>query len=110
MPSKLAEQSVLPHGGIGGADFSSACHYAWGWQDRDGSADSTVAMQFAECWALYRKLYGMEASTHMMPMRDAWETFSATRSIPVDTYRGDWVIVPDGLDVKVLPVPTVRKY
>lgn len=111
MPSKLCEWSTRPVESIGSKDFDAACHYAWGWQDRDGSADSTVAMRFAECWSLYRKLYGGEAIGHMSPMRDAWEQFDRDGQIAVDHYAGgDWVIRPDGLRAAVLPVPSVRKY
>jgi hypothetical protein len=119
MPSRLATENLATLTPSGRADFSGACSYAWGWQDRGNSdtgegIDSSVSFRFGECWAAYRAAYGIEAITHMTTMRAAWEHFMLTGEIVADAPRGGrWVIRMDNVgEVKprVLPVPNTREY
>jgi hypothetical protein len=109
MASRMLEH-IATLTAAGRDDFRSANHYAWGWQDREGEADSSKAFKFGECWAAYRELYRRERITHMCPMRDAWRQFDRDECIRLDTMHGEWIIVADILGAKALPVPNVREY
>lgn len=92
------------------SDWTSATHYVWGWQDREGQADSTIAHRFADVWVAYRLAYGAEVIWHMMPMVKTWREFESTGMVRIDNTSGGWVIVPDGLSASILPVPNVKEY
>ncbi len=91
-------------------DQQAAVHYVWGWQDREGEADSLVAFNFGQVWAMYRMMYGAEVLWCMSSMRKAWDDFVRDGYITVMNGSGEWVIVAGVVVPHILPVPNVKPY